>query len=559
MKLSVVQSELIAAKPYFKAMNPGITSAFAFRPSLALKALGLSYKAATMGYKYHTGKKTAAELVGDLIGGRIVSRSIRPVKSVVSRVHVDSQYIIHDRSRKNGVGGRSWISHTGHRDMVVVYHDANRAGPHVDVHIGRLSLIYRVKPETYAQLKYNNQGMLTENSKKLLMDHVRAEIANGSRVPQNIDHSMSNARAEWTYGDRDGKAYGDGFTRQVISTSTVDVYKTGRDHPIEFYAPVLDPRRTMYIYKLYPGDGKKAPICIWGLKSQKPPKLEDRLHLKLTHPEDFDPNDEKLDFWTSTAKYDGSSCYIHITPKGTTVWSPRQSVVTGEQIEYTFKLDGIAATYSDESIVGMGEVLFKQKDHFWSKPHEYLPCATGSGILNSNAVLPKNVKPEIRLYRIDKVGRTTTKDLPFWENRKLQEQAAALNPDKIKVVELMDPQDAQWYGYEGVVVVPTGGSVNDGLKVKWWMDPHDWRIDKVDFKAGDKGGMAGVVRCTSLESGKTFNLGPGQIGDRATTNHMMANPSLYEGSVIKVNSRHGHEGRASKMISFHDDKGVFAA
>jgi hypothetical protein len=61
---------------------------------------------------------------------------------------------------------------------------------------------------------------------------------------------------------------------------------------------------------------------------------------------------------------------------------------------------------------------------------------------------------------------------------------------------------------------------------------------------------------TSLESGKKFKLGPSQMGDQTLTRHMMDNPNLYEGSVVKVNSKRGHEGRASKVIGFHDDKGL---
>jgi hypothetical protein len=35
----------------------------------------------------------------------------------------------------------------------------------------------------------------------------------------------------------------------------------------------------------------------------------------------------------------------------------------------------------------------------------------------------------------------------------------------------------------------------------------------------------------------------------------MANPDDYIGTVIRVNSKIGHEGRASKVVGFHDDKG----
>jgi hypothetical protein len=322
------------------------------------------------------------------------------------------------------------------------------------------------------------------------------------------------------------------------------------------YAPAINPYRALYLYRIYPGNGKIAPILIFGSKSHQPPKLDDRLHLKAFQPDEMEKLAEKADMSTSTAKYDGSSCYFVITKEGTTVWSPRESVVTGEQIEYTFKIDGIATTHTDgPTIVGMGELLFKEKSHNPFKQDEYLPSATGSGILNMNAVVPKNIEPEIRIYRIDRVGREKTGNLSFWENRQLQHEVAKLNPH-LHVVELMDPDTAHAKGFEGVVVVPEGASVNDGFKMKWFEDPEDWRIDRVEFRPGDKGGVAGVVWYTNLENGKTYKMGPSQVGSQTYTRHMMDNPDQYVGTVHKVQSRRGHSGRAAKVIMEHPDKGV---
>lgn len=553
INMDSVTKEFIAARPLYRTLSPGPSALLTGRLVALAKTAAVTAGAANQLRK----GADPAEMLGDVIGGRITKLMGRPVKRRVTKAHLHMRNVNHDPLRKNGMGGRSWITKPGRHEMVIVFHDANRAGPHIDVHIGRLSMVYRVKPDLYARLKYNNSGMLTEDSKKAIINHVRTETRNGSRVPQNLDHSLSNARAAWTNGDPDAKTYGSGRTRQVVSVSTVDVYKAHPDGPIEMYAPLLNPHRGMYIYKIHPGDNKRAPILIWGNKSAAPPKLEDRLHLKLVHPEEMEKAAEKVDMDTSTAKYDGSSCYVHIGPKGTTVWSPRLSSATGERIEYTFKLDGLANVRSDENIVAMGELLFREKGKFpWSPSKTYLPSAVGSGILNSNSVLPKNIKPEIRLYRVDRIGRENTKNLGFWENRSLQVAVAATAPQHLKVVSLMTPEEAAEQGYEGIVAVPEGASVNDGIKVKWWMDPHDWVIDKVDFKPGDRGGIAGVVRATSLESGKKFNLGPGQMGNRELTERMMNNPEHYEGAVLKVNSRHGHEGRASKVVAFHDDKGV---
>ncbi|HJS83667.1 MAG TPA: hypothetical protein VJ742_12610 [Nitrososphaera sp.] len=552
--LDIVRDEMVEAKPIFQQLSPSFTGLF-------LGTVGKVVRGAdwTIGLTRSLRAGDPIEsIIGDEIGGRVTGKIASPVSNKVEQAHLAMPHMRRDWKRKNGLGGRSWITKPGRHKMVMVFHDANRAGPHIDVHIGRLSVIYRVKPELYAQLKYNRQGMLTENSRKLLIEHVRSEVANGSRVPQNLDHSQRNARASWVDGDTDAKYYGSGKTRQVFSETTVDVYKAHADGPIEMYAPVINPHRGTYLYQLYPGDNKRAPILIWGNKSHQPPKLEDRLHLKLAHPEDIDKVGTKVDMKTSTAKYDGASMYFVITPKGTTAWSPRLSTKTNERIEYTYKLGDIAHVTSDETIIGMGELLFveKQKPGQRIKGPKYLSAAETGGILNSDAVVPDNLRAEVRLYRIDRVGRKRTKDLSFWENRELQKRTASLHPDLFKVVELMPPDKAKKQGFEGFVAVPKDASVNDGYKVKWWDDANDWRIDSVEFKPGDKGGIAGVVHCTSLDSGKKFKLGPGQVGTRDVTEAMMAEPKSYEGTVLKVHSRQGHEGRAAKVIMEHPDKGT---
>lgn len=553
--MEIISTNLQQSKQYYTTISPNLP--YAFSPPYKRVVKGMIFGTKMYGIA-KTLKRGAplAHVVGDYLGGRVIKRAFKPVKDKVAKAHVKMSRTDHDWRRKNGIGGRTWITEPGQYKMVIVFHDANRAGPHIDVHIDRLSMVYRVKPELYAQLKYNKDGMLTENSRQAILNHLRTEIANNSRVPQNIDHTKTNARYSWVGGDPAAKHYGAAKTRQVVLETDVEIYKAYHNGPIEFYAPAINSNRSMYLYRLYRGDSKRAPILIWGNRSHKPPKLYDRLHLKMIHPENIDDLKARADLNTSTAKYDGSSCYFVITKDGTTVWSPRQSVVTGEQIEYTFKIDGIAGVTSPngETIVGMGELLFKKKSYNPFRKHNYLPSSTGSGILNSNSVVPKNIQPEIRIYRIDKIGKHYVGDQDFWSNRELQLEVSKLH-DNLKVVELMDPDTASDKGYEGVVVIPQNASVNEGFKLKWWADPSDWRIDKVEFCPGDKGGVAGVAWMTSLESGKTFKLGPSQMGDQTLTRHMMDNPELYEGSVVKVNSKRGHEGRASKVIGFHDDKG----
>lgn len=550
MSLYEITDDCIRAKRYFSSVTPGPVSLLTGLPGIIGKKIFLGLKISTSLWKIRDGLKDlergkkASTIVGDALGTYLIWKGCQPVKARVGRQMVHMSRISHDPFRKNGIGGRFWYSKPGRHELIVVFHDANRAGPHIDVHIGRMSLVYRVKPEIYNQLKYNRNGYLTEDSRKLLIDHVRSEINTHSRVPQNLDHSKRNARDSWVHGDRQATHYGAGYTRQVILEDKVDIYKAHANGPIEMYAPALNPDRSLYLYRLQRGDTKHAPILIFGAKAHTPPKLVDRLHLKMVRDE---AQYKKLNLENATIKYDGSSAYIVITPKGTEIFSPRKSVVTGEQIVYTHKLNGLASVTSTNTIIAMGEIMFKDSDG------NYLPQSVGSGILNSHSLMPDDVTPEIRLYRVDRYGRRDVSKLPFNANRYLQEQVATLHP-YLEVVERTTPQLAESLGYEGVVAIPPGKSVNEGFKYKFVDDTNDWRIDSIDFHIGERGGSAGVVHLTSLDSGKRFKLGPGQMGDQQLHLDMMINPDNYIGRVVKVESRRGHEGRAAKVVAFHDDK-----
>lgn len=544
LNLGVLTDELIESRPYYKAFSPGPVKLLAGRPAVIAGFCILPYKILKSGWKLRkvaTGKLTAAEYAGDALATSILWIGLKPIKRTVGKTHMMVQRQSYDWFRKNGMGGRTLITRPGTYDLVITFHDANRAGPHIDVHIGRTSVVYRVKPDLYAQLRYNNQGYLTANSQKLLLDHVRSELDNRSRVPLNLDHSRANARSAWVGGSRDDTHYGAGVSRQIILDDKVQVYKV-HDGVMEMYAPALEPDASLYLYQVY--SGKPTPIMIFGRKNHTPPKLEDRLHLKLvTDEQEYD----RLQLTNATVKYDGSSSYLVIGPKGTEIFSPRKSVVSGKQIVYTHKLNGLASVKSDETIVAMGEIMFKDQDG------NYLPSAVGSGILNSHDLVPSGVEAEVRLYRVDRIGRRKTIDLPFEENRKLQYQVAKLHP-QLEVVEFISPEDAHKQGLEGVVAVKPGTSVVDGYKYKFVDDPEDWVIDKVAFKLGEKGKVAGVVHATNTHNGRQYKLGPGQMGNEALTTDMMTNPHNYEGRTIKVASRRGHSGRAAKVVGFHDDK-----
>ncbi len=549
MEVAAIESQLSGAVPFFKAVNPGIPQVFKYRThSRVVKGAFLAWKYRKI-RKRHNAGESYAQITGEFVGDRVIRKVTGPVKKEVTKLHIAAAEQNFDPRRKNGMGGRSWYDGASRQRMVVVFHDANRAGPHVDVHLGKLSVVYRVEPSLYAQLRYNRDGYLTENSQKLLMEMVREKIATNSRVPQNLDHSVTNARASWVNGDDQGTNYGDGKTRQVIHESDVDIFKAHNDGPIEMYAPALNPHRSLYMFRLpeRSEDAKKAPIIIWGTKSYNHNGLEDRLHLKMV---DEAKAIEVADMSTATIKYDGASCYFIINRKGTTVWSPRESKRTGERIEYTHKVSGIAGVTSEAEIRGMGELVYINDE-----TGEYIPASSTGGILNAQSVVPEGFTPEIRMYRIDKFGSDRTTEMPFWQNRELQEKTATLH-DHLKVVDLCTPTDAHSCGHEGFVVVPEGGSVVNGFKVKYVDDAEDWTIKAVEFFTGPKGKVAGVVRCVNPD-GKEMKLGPGQTGDEQLTRAMMADPSLFEGAVIKVTSRRGHSGRAAKVVDgLHLDKGL---
>ena len=192
--MEIISGNLHAAKPYFATISPNIPYMFTAPYQRLVKGVMFAHRAMKTGHRLWSGTPVAT-VTGEFISSRVIAKVTHPMKKKVAQVHVDMTRTDHDWKRKNGIGGRTWITKPGQYKMVIVFHDANRAGPHIDVHIDRLSLVYKVKPDLYAKLKYNKDGYLTENSQKAIIEHLRWEINNGSRVAQNIDHSKSNARA----------------------------------------------------------------------------------------------------------------------------------------------------------------------------------------------------------------------------------------------------------------------------------------------------------------------------------------------------------------------------
>lgn len=533
-------------------------------------------------------RKPIADLIGETIGGSIMNVAGRRFLSdqLKRQTHIAFYSTAKPWNKVNGLGGRSEMIMRPEIDadadgriikrMVIVYHHANKAGKHIDVHIGRRSLVYRVSGKPVEKLiKFNSNGMLTEASKKALLDHLRKEIGNNSRVAQNLDHSITNARMTWPFTPELEKAegYGAGPTRQIIAEEDVEFYHPQVHSSLHLYSGILSPNQGLYLYQLYPGNEKKAPIVIFGKLNPLPKKFEDRLHLTLIQPEEFEEKFVgRIDKLTTTRKYDGASTYFYSdgTERGMgfKFFSPRISKETGKQIEYTYKLPELADKGSDHKPVGMGETLFWRHtpigeilNLFGIRGPEglawnYLPASAIGGILNSNSIRPRDVHPELRVYRMDRWDGKNVHNLSFFENRALQLALCNELGGPWKVVALSRPvRNRTTLGWEGFVGVPPGESVNNGLKVKWWGDANDWEVIRNELSISKKGNIQGVIWFKSLESGKEFKLGPGQIGSFDDCMALIDAGDSIIGMVAKVHGRQGHEGRAAKIVEWHMDKG----
>jgi hypothetical protein len=529
------------------------------------------------------------EITEDTIAGGIASRvTSRAFESNLKHMVLKGHQLALERPVSGlilplGATRRTWVTpldkniFTGRivKHLTIVYHDANKAGKHVDVHLGHLSMVYRVSGKPFEKdLKFNSQGRLTEASKQILLDHVRAEIAKNSRVPWNHDHTLSNARMNWDYDEslKSVSGYGSGVTRQVIFSDKCEFYHPEVKSSLHIYAPLLNPNQGLYVYQIYPGTEKTAPILILGTLIPRDEPFKDRLHLKMIQDKDFETEFlRKVDHETITRKYDGASAYFTGSGKierneSFKLFSPRYSKETGHRIEYTYKAAELADQPNNVRAAGMGELLYWKRTPigrmlvpFGLRGPEriawnYLSASEVAGVLNSNRVRPESIYPELRIYRMDKFQEEQTTGLPFFENRALQEQlVSGLDQRFWKVVGLVRPRRIK--SWEGLVGVPEGQSINDGFKVKWWADANDWEVKEVDLSISKKGNIQGVVWFKSLESGKLFKLGPSNLGGVDRQMEFLEDPKGMIGRVFKVHGRNGHEGRAAKIVDTHLDKG----
>lgn len=515
---------LLQGLPAFKRIAPGVQSLLPKPIRTTIKVV----KRVNTVAKVVSGQQPISEAVANAVDKTVFKSAFSdPFKDLLASA-AESNMVI-----KNGFGGYSWFTPKKSEEqrqiekMVVVFHDANKAGSHVDVHVGNISFVYRV-PKGMA--KTGRGGKLTKQSQKDILSHLRDVISKGSKVPQNLDHSHSNARMEWFNGGKGIDGYGAGKIRQVILEEPVEILSTD-GQTTKVYAPALNKHFNVYFHRL----GKVVSV---GTLKRDAPELKPKLDLKMV--QNVDEFLKKVDHKTITLKEDSAAAYLVKTPKGTRIFSPRVSKETGKRIEYTGKLPELATQKGN--FIGIGELKFRKSDG------SYLKAAEAGGVLNSDKVRPESLKPEIFLYRADQIDGKDVSGLDFFANRAIQETQTN---DFIKLVKLVPPD---WTDGEGLVGVPPGGSINDGFKKKWQTDPDDWEVISNGLKFGPTGRTAGVVWFKSLESGREFKLGPGQIGTEKRVKEWMALGKGLVGRVAKVNSRRGHEGRASRFVEWHLDK-----
>jgi hypothetical protein len=550
---------LYNAKGDFLTFTPGPTEILALRlrkyARVGMAAVGII----GLGKRIKETKKS--ELVGTIIGQEICSLVRKPIKKIVLKGLMKSKDVpLNERHLINPK--RSWFKGPERLNLVVVYHDASRAGKHLDIHFSNgTSLIMRVSGKPVeSEIKYH-KGKLTQNSIKALMKHLKDEINNNSRVPQNWDHNPEEAQMTWLKGQGPTEGYGSGETRQIIHESEVQVLKVGTNEGqvSEMYAPGISPKRRVYTHKLYHGTEKKAPILIFGTMTKKAPKFMEKPDLKYIQGEDVDKFLAKTDRSCDTIKEDGAACHVYIDEHGTKVFSPRESVETKDKIEYTGKIPNVAnvkcSDYVDDTfkIKAMGEFIAYHPDGTKFTVNEV------AGLLNSDALVPEGVKTQILLYRMDEWKKTNGQDLDFWESRSILEQIASAYDDSVEVVALKPWSKSQTDGDEGTVGIPHGGNLWNAYKLKWRDEPLDLEVIEVGFKPGpsstpDAIKIAGELLCKDKD-GDTFKIGPGQFGNREECLEVMNNPKAFIGRVMCTEGLRGHKGRSLKFRHWHQDKG----
>lgn len=444
-------------------------------------------------------------------------------------------------------------------DRIIVYHEADKAGPHVEQYIithgkaynigvkrltkEHISNIHKVKAHTI------NKGKLTQASKDYLINVLRNEFQKDGWLAQTTDHSPDEARSSWLTRREGVRGYGQGETRQILDDSRVDLFKTG--NTIEYRDWLLNPNENSYVFGLM--EKPNTRVLKLGFKLPKIPDFEDRLHLKAHIGEDSYDRFKRMigDDGIITIKEDGASFYFESNKEGLSLFSPRVSKETGRRINYNAKIRHLLYHTSEKTHRGMGELYYVDRD-----ANRILTATETGGLLNSNRPLPDHVDPRLMIYRIDSVGRQQVSNLSYSENLGLiGSLVLEFNDSWVGCPVVVDWGVAKEVAnkHEGLIGVPKDKSLLDGRKYKPRGDLYDWTVVAINLYDGPSGGPAGVVLFDN-GSGKTFQIGATSMGDRANFEELKSNPDKYIGRVAKVSSYKGHEGRSPKFEDWHLDK-----
>jgi hypothetical protein len=450
---------------------------------------------------------------------------------------------------------KDWVGHK-QIDRIIVYHEAYKAGPHVEAYLVIDGTAYnvgvkRLRPEHIDNITKNN-GKLTIKSRDYLIDVMADEFKKGAFLAQTTDHTPAEARMSWT-NHKFNKGYGAGEMREVLLDSKVDLFHCG--DTIEYRDWDLNPDSNAYVASVFaPTEDRPGRILKVGFKKHESPKFADRLHLKPHIGESTFERFKKHigENGTVTVKLDGASCYFESTKDGTSYFSPRHSKVTGERINYNGKVKGLVNVKSEQRTTGMGEL-----NYIDTNTGRVLTAHETGGILNRNAPVPEHIKPVLTVYRIDKIGNKHVGSEPYASH-----VHDRIRPwcDRIGNSGIQAPQEVSWDNAkqasehnEGLVGVPEGKSILEGHKYKPRGDYYDWKVVDVHLAPGPKGRIAGTVEFAN-EKEKRFHIGASSLGMDSTVHDVMLRPKEYMGRVAKVECYKGHEGRAAKFVEWHLDK-----
>jgi hypothetical protein len=398
-------------------------------------------------------------------------------------------------------------------------------------------------------LKTNNNGWFTQSTKDMARGIFRNKAAGRDFIGLSTDHQLNEAMAQWNRLEDGPSGYGAGPARQVIHVEDVEILSDG--HTVQFVSWWLNPNQPTYVHVVFPqGRGRPSPVGVIGFRQLSEPQFDDRLHM-VSDSQDVERFRRNVGLnGHASLKVDGASCHFVSDRHGTRYFSPRHSEETGRRIEYSFKLGELQDITSEQPITGMGELVFVDK----ATGRELSSTEIG-GVLNAHQLPPARLEPRLYIYRIDKVGRSSVINEPYWEQNRPRCKAFAAKhrqltvPPEVDLDELEATRDA-----EGVVGVPVGQSLaSAGRKLKWREANYEVIVTEVDFRHGPNGGIEGVVWYEDPTlPGRKFKTASGFSVDEKQA--MMDHPGEYEGLVMNVAGYQGHRNRAVVFEGFHMDR-----